>query len=746
MISSFLTNPFMLAAMGAVLIPPIIEWLFRRRKQRIDLPTIRFLLQKKEQEQVRRQDRLLLLLRMLAIFLLVSALTRPLLRSGIVGGTTGRNVVMLLDVTASTQQQVGMTTCFAMTLKKAGNIIRELPEGTTVSVALVGDGVDALCENESDTFTAAAKVDRLRPGCGASPVSEGLDWVLEYLERNRGDSTELYVFSDFQRFTWQPPGGQAAEVSEKLREVAEQCETFLVDMGGQLKFNAIATALKPEEWVMSTRMPVKFQASVEIWGTAPSDARLWATFLVDGIKKGVREIDPARSSSSLEFEHRFASPGEFVVEVVVEGDEHLVDNRRMYLCSVPESVPVLILDESATRLPTPGAKGTDGAEDAKAATHDSSYFARAVSPMTRPGMEKVSRFSSKVVHPARIAYENLRGYGAVVLADSSDLDESSVAKLEKYVTGGGVLWLFLGPRVNIYNYNKALLKDGDGLMPAKLVSQAAPPTDQAAPFVKFGDSSHPALAELADSVGKDARSIRFFELEVQPGARTVLSLSDGTPAVVEKAYGRGKVLLSNTTVGLEWTFLPATVEFPIMVQELLRYLAGTPDASVNLTVGDTFEQPVQISTQHMLLRHPDGSKERLTPEKRTGEGDSWYVRFDRTRQQGLYEVDAVPEAIPRRLFVVNQSSAEGDLSRLDSGGFGEAFGRGGWTWLGREIPVVEFASRLHSVTELAPAILWLLILILGVESLLAFRFGKRRGAGGSVPQQGPRLNRQQTGS
>ena len=731
--------------MGAVLIPPIIEWLFRRRKQRIDLPTIRFLLRKKEQEQVRRQDRLLLLLRMLGIFLLVSALTRPLFRSGIGGGTAVRNVILLLDVTASTQQQVGMTTGFAMTLKKAGNIIRELPEGTRVSVALVGDGVDVLSEDETDTFTVAAKVERLRPGCGASPVSEGLDWVLEYLERNRTDGTELYVFSDFQRFTWQPPGGQAAAVSTKLREVADLCEMFLVDMGGQLAFNAIATALKPEEWVMSTRMPVRFQASVEIWGTPPPDAKLWATFLVDGIKKGVREVDPTGSSSSLEFEHRFASPGEFVVEVVVEGDEHLVDNRRRYLCSVPESVPVLILDESAKGFPAPGAEGVNGAEDAaKAPTYDSSYFARAVSPTTRPGMEKVSRFSSKVVHPARIAYENLRDYGAAVLADSSNPDESSVAKLEKYVADGGVLWLFLGPRVNIYNYNKALFKDGNGLMPAKLVTQAAPPSDQAAPFVKFGESSHPALAELADSVGEDARSIRFFELEMQPGARTVLSLSDGTPAVVERAYGRGKVLLSNTTVGLEWTFLPATVEFPIMVQELLRYLAGTPDASVNLTVGDTFEQPVQISTQHMLLRHPDGSKERLTPQKRTEEADSWYVRFDRTRQQGLYEVDAVPEAIPRRLFVVNQNSAEGDLSRLNSGGFVEAFGRGGWTWLGRDIPVVEFASRLHSVAELAPAILWSLILILGVESLLAFRFGKRRGAGVNVPQQDQRLGRQRT--
>jgi hypothetical protein len=226
----------------------------------------------------------------------------------------------------------------------------------------------------------------------------------------------------------------------------------------------------------------------------------------------------------------------------------------------------------------------------------------------------------------------------------------------------------------------------------------------------------------------DARVMRYMNVEPQAEAKTVAVLSDGAPAILEKTVGRGRVLLANTTAGVEWTFLPATVEFPIMVQELLRYAIGNPDAAVNLNVGDRFEAPVFVSTQHLLLRCPDGRKERLTPRKRDERASMWTVEFSGTRQQGVYEfMDVSPEVLPRRRFVVNQKPEEGDLSRLSRGDFEQAFGSGGWRWIGQETPVEEFVAKLHSVTELAPAVLGILIAVLAIESYLAARFGRRRG-------------------
>jgi hypothetical protein len=343
-------------------------------------------------------------------------------------------------------------------------------------------------------------------------------------------------------------------------------------------------------------------------------------------------------------------------------------------------------------------------------------------------MERVSRFAAKVIHPSQADYENVEKYGAIVLCDTGALSEALAAKLEGYVADGGALWLFLGPRVNVYQYNKLLLKEGNGLLPCRLAAPKAPAGDFGFRISDSGFQS--AISNLQSAItNPDARFLSHMEAELQAGARVVLSLSDGAPALVEKGFGRGKVLLANTTAGVEWTRLPATAEFPILVQEMLRYLVGSPDAGVNLNVGDRFESPVFVSTQHLMLRHPDGRRERVTPRPRGDRKDAWTMTFAGTQQQGLYEiVDAPPEALPRLRFVVNQPPQEGDLSRLSAGEVREALG-GAWRPIGPEVPLEEFASRLHAVTELAPEVLWLLAAVLAVESFLAVRFGRRRRGG-----------------
>ena len=219
-----------------------------------------------------------------------------------------------------------------------------------------------------------------------------------------------------------------------------------------------------------------------------------------------------------------------------------------------------------------------------------------------------------------------------------------------------------------------------------------------------------------------------MDLQLAPDARVVLALSNGAPAMIEKPFGRGKVLLADFTAGLDWTTLPATAEYPILVQELMRSLIGNRDASVNLTVGDRFQQPVFVSTQHLLVKYPDGHKARLTPHERADRKNAWVLSLDDTKQQGLYEVvDAPPEVLPRLRFVVNQKLASGDLSRFEQDEFADALEHGNWRWIGPESPFDELVSRRMEVTELAPAILWALVLVLVAESVLAMVFGRRRG-------------------
>ncbi len=716
----FFINPWMLPALAAVVLPIVIEWLFRRRKRQVELPTIRFLLRSKEQRKVKRQDRILLVLRMLGILMVVAGLARPLLRHALVGAAKPLHVLVLLDATASMQQQVGVTTAFGLAQRRAGTMLRSLPKDTVATVVVLDDRAETVLEREKDLQTAAARVESLRARAGAAPMADGLDRVNACLAGSEDRQAEVYLFSDFQKYTWTGGGNRTAATAQALGKISAQAEVFLLDVGGEPRFNYMLTDLRPDEWLMSTGMPVTFRATVEAWNP-PQDAHATVTFLVSGVKKDVREVHPGDQSVTVTFEHRFSQPGEYLVEAVLEGDEHRVDNRRTYLCTVPESVPVLVLDETAV--------GASRAADEPVG--ETAYLARALAPPTHPGMERVSRFSVKVIQPAQIDYENVEKYAAVVLSDLSALSEPLAAKLEGYVADGGAVWLFLGPRVNLYQYNKFLLKDGKGLLPCRLVSaggEAKAGPGKAPAQLRFGDSLHPALAQLAGAGNSDAPVLQWMKLEPQTDARTVLRLSTGAPAMIERDFGRGKVLLCNFTAGVGWTYLPATPAFPILVQELMRHLAGNVDAGVNLNVGDRFQQPTFISTQHLLLRHPDGHKERLTPHQRPDRKDSWVVSFDGTRQQGVYEfVDAPPEVVPRVRFVVNQPAAEGDLSRFRPDGFAETFTQGRWSWISADTPLEESVSRRLAVTELAPEVLGGLVFLLALESLAAMRFGRRRG-------------------
>jgi len=700
--------------MAAVSIPLIIEWLFRKRKRQVELPTIRFLLRNKEQEKIRRQDRLLLLLRMFALFLLVLALTRPLLRRG----QEERHVVVLLDGTASMHQLVGTTDAFGIAQREAATIVRDLPKDGTAAVGFLGDGVETLVEKGEDVHTAAGKIEAKRAGSGAAPMAEGLAWIKKHATE---PDSEIYIFSDFQKSTWLHQATTSAEVSGKLNGIAAGNKVYLVDAGADAKFNLMVTRLRPQEWVMSARMPVTFMATVECTGEPPKDTTATVTFLVNDAKKGHDEIEIGKEPVGLRFDYTFPKAGEYKVELVVEGNKlpHPIDNRRLYIAKVPEDVGVLILDETAG-----------------SPTADSIYLARAVAPPWRPGMPKVSRFATKTVHPAQILRENLtRDYIAVVLIGSDFLRDDIVKKLERYVGDGGALWLFMGPRVNLRDYNRLLYCDGKGLMPCRLkakvtVQRLATAKDKDV-YPRFGESAWAPTARLsAGPPNEDAGVSRIIELETKPGAdsRVKVRLSNGVPCVVEQDYGSGKVLVVNFTAGTEWTYLPTRPEFGILAQEILRYLVGNPDKAVNLEVGQPFRQPVFVSPQYLLLYYPDQSRVPVRPERRTDVKDAWLINFRDTNQQGLYQFKEVqPEFLARRSFVVNQSAAEGDLAHLDRASFDEAIGLGACEWVGPRTSLADKVTELHAKTRLAPWILWALAAALALESFLAVRFGRRRG-------------------
>ena len=170
-----------------------------------------------------------------------------------------------------------------------------------------------------------------------------------------------------------------------------------------------------------------------------------------------------------------------------------------------------------------------------------------------------------------ISAEALRGYGAIYLFDVDRLDDRAVANLESYVRGGGGLAFFVGPQVQLRFYNESLYRAGEGLFPLSLDRDDFLDFDDlgGAPDVEIELPDHPLLNELALGQNPIARMIRverFLRPELgwfptaESGVRVLARLRNHSPLIVEKSWGRGRVIAVLTTyapLGTIWSSAPA---------------------------------------------------------------------------------------------------------------------------------------------------------------------------------------------
>jgi hypothetical protein len=398
--------------------------------------------------------------------------------------------------------------------------------------------------------------------------------------------------------------------------------------------------------------------------------------------------------------YRVLSHGEQLLKVVLEGDDSPLDNERLYLAEVPAAMKVLLLDDQAT-VPAP--------------QRASVFLEYAIAPPAAPGREPVSAFTVRACSWQEGQRENFGEYGAVVMAGIREPSPGLVSRLQFYVREGGCLLVLAGEGVEPFPY-EALYQQGAGPLPALFKGRA-----EGAGFLK---SLLPDSGKLEEGV------FRFFRPMAVPakppkGFTTVAQLSSGQPLAVVRSYGQGKCALLGLDPGLAWSQLPLAADYPVFVQQLLRAMMGDPNRLVNLRVGAPFSQPVLVSSEHLLLKRPDGQKVRLAPEHVAGE-DLPRVAYSDTDVRGLYTLEAPPGVLARSRFVVNLNTDESDLARLSEGEFRRQAARD-VAFLSPTENISKRVEAMHTLRELAGMILILVFLMLLAEMALATRFGLRKG-------------------
>jgi hypothetical protein len=254
----------------------------------------------------------------------------------------------------------------------------------------------------------------------------------------------------------------------------------------------------------------------------------------------------------------------------------------------------------------------------------------------------------------------------VILANVPVPAWAALRELERFVSEGGGMLITLGSLTPAEQYDQAMYRESYGLLPAELHAGSS----ESARPVTLGniDTSHPVFSFMRGrpDLASSASVTRFMAASPGRGeARTLASYSSGEPFLIERIFGRGRVLLMTTTVDADWNALPLSSSYLPMMQSIVRYLArGSPGES-NLRPGQpieaTFAAPGGPGPFSATINAPIGPP-RVIELARAG--DRLEVRYAQTQVPGRYVLRGPNPDDPARYFVVRDSHAESDLSPM----------------------------------------------------------------------------------
>jgi hypothetical protein len=164
------------------------------------------------------------------------------------------------------------------------------------------------------------------------------------------------------------------------------------------------------------------------------------------------------------------------------------------------------------------------------------------------------------------------------------------------------------------------------------------------------DTAHPALRGL-----DDLRSAKFNRyVGVEPGAddRVLIRLDDGTPLLIERTVGAGRVLLFTSSLDREWNDLPVQPVYVPFVAGLANHLLGGAGFTSEAELGTTLAVRA-LGMAGGQIFDPRGQKALALS---SGGED---VLLD---QIGFYEVVGGGNT---ELVAVNFDAREADLTRVD---------------------------------------------------------------------------------
>ena len=686
---TFLAPAFLIGLLGIAL--PVILHLRRKRSQEaLQFPSLMFISKVPYRSLRRRrlQDRMLLALRCLALALLVLAFAQPVLR-----GTAGERGPESADVLILVDRSYSMAGAerWSTAQRLASEQLDRLGEDDRVSLILFDDRAEVIASDGGggrDAERVRVAMQTAEPTSATTSFAVGLRAARRQLLDEEAEQARVVIISDFQRNGWLEgrdvslPPGVELELVDVDAEMDERGNLAL--LGATLDRDPVAGSAR-EEITVSARLAT-------LGGEWEEPVRVELAIDDIVVAEQVATLD-ARGSAEVRFDP-FPLESSRLARGVVRayGDELLVDNEYRFVLSSNDALPLLLVDTNR-------------------GGRERSLFAQEALSTARTPRFGIERMTASQVDGA--AYDR----AAVALVNDSlhELSAERRSELVDFVTDGGGALMVLGSSYRSTQLPSELALDG-----LDDISQA-----RDGRMLAFVDYSHAVFEPFSQPRSGDFSGARFFRHRAaspRETDRVLARLDDGSPLVVERTLGAGRLVFYLSSLDTYWGTLALQPPFVPWVDLTMRYLAGFAPAQPAYQVRDIARLELDASDQELVLSPPDGSTTPIDEVRIALDTDSSTDGESRPRdtdevlvevaQQGFYEIRPVGED-PLVTLAVNVDPVESDPTRLDLEEFRLAVG-GPDADLGASV-----AGETLEDNEPERSSAWWLVLFVGLLVVLA---------------------------
>ncbi len=665
--------PWLLLGLFAALIPVAIHLIRREKPPKLLFGTVRFLKQTSRKLVLfqRLKQWLLLALRAGLIALLVFAFARPLFDLSVARllDADPQSAVLLFDVSMSMRYGEVFENARGEALEWLGG----LDAGDEVALVTFDDGVGLAREFNTDLDSVAALLRELEPGWGATDFMPALRLANEMLESARFENRALVLISDFQQ-----TGVANLEEGFKL---GPGIRFGAIDAGEAESVNLALTDVRSPGQLREDELEQSILARLRSAGTLFSGRAEVSLFINDELRDRRSVTLDDRSERVVSFAAGFPDAGSHSGRIELAGDDFAADNAWHFTVDVLPGIRILLVNGEAS---------TQWFDD------EGHWFSLAVDG----GGE--SPFRLEALEPGFLDAAALARSDVAVLLNVGDLSDSQAADLADYVRAGGAALIAPGDRIDPALFNRQFA----GISPALL---ARPESAGAGDYLVIADFDrrHPVFRSL--DTDWSARFQGAWELAPGEGAEVLMQFDNAMPALVERDFGEGKVLLFASSLDLEWNNLPLQGLFLPFVHETLRHLAGGEIKRRSYQVGERFSLDINASGAVAGARGPNG-------EAMVFAGDNFIVEAARP---GLIraEVDG-----GEHNFAVNVAAGESNLERVAVATLTDSIINPETDIVrSREVQMAELVEELERPQRIWWWILLFAMLLLLAESVLANR-------------------------